>query len=162
MVNSYDAARPITWFKESITFDDDNNAVTADVTLSGIRSFYTALGHNSSDYNSNSNFRTMLKNATLWAIGNTLSIGGTPEVKEFKVTPNPVGNTAQIHFNNQAKTMSIEVYNILGKQVASRVINPAAMALNSYQIDMSAYKSGVYLFRIESENVRQSFKVIKL
>ncbi len=48
---SYDAARPVTWYKE---FD-------------GGRSFYTALGHNGSDYESNEDFKTMIQEAILWA-----------------------------------------------------------------------------------------------
>ena len=51
--NSYDAARPVTWYKE----------------YDGGRSFYTALGHNAADYASDANFRTMLKEAILWAAG---------------------------------------------------------------------------------------------
>jgi len=49
--NSYDAQRPITWYKE---FD-------------GGRSFYTALGHNGTTYNGNQNFRLMCEKAVLWA-----------------------------------------------------------------------------------------------
>ena len=51
--NSYDAPRPVTWYKE----------------YDGGRSFYTALGHNASDYQSNGNFRTMMQEAILWAAG---------------------------------------------------------------------------------------------
>ena len=72
--NTYDEARPITWFKESITYDDDNNDDTPKVTMDGIRSFYTALGHNGGDYANDTNFRTLLKNAIVWAIDTTSTI----------------------------------------------------------------------------------------
>ncbi|MDP5082000.1 MAG: ThuA domain-containing protein, partial [Winogradskyella sp.] len=44
MVNSYDAPRPMAWYKESMTYDDDNNSSTAEITVTGFRSFYTAKG----------------------------------------------------------------------------------------------------------------------
>ncbi|GAA0871413.1 hypothetical protein GCM10009117_05590 [Gangjinia marincola] len=47
--NSQDAPRPITWYKE----------------YDGGRSFYTALGHNSVDYQSDINNRTMMLEAIL-------------------------------------------------------------------------------------------------
>ncbi len=49
--DSYDAKRPITWYKN---FD-------------GGRSFYTALGHNGSTYSNDQKFRTMSEIAILWA-----------------------------------------------------------------------------------------------
>ena len=47
---SFDTRRPITWLKE----------------YDGGRSFYTALGHNGSTYESNETFRTMIEQAVLW------------------------------------------------------------------------------------------------
>ncbi|MBE0393180.1 ThuA domain-containing protein [Flavobacterium sp. PL002] len=60
--NSYDASRPTTWYKE----------------YDGGRSFYTALGHNSSDYVSNSNFGKLIKNAILWTSNATTSTTTIP------------------------------------------------------------------------------------
>ncbi|MEM7571444.1 MAG: DUF4832 domain-containing protein [Bacteroidota bacterium] len=54
--NSYDAARPISWYKEL-----DN----------GARSFYTALGHHRSDYTGSSadaEFQLLLRNALCWCV----------------------------------------------------------------------------------------------
>ena len=48
---SYDAPRPMVWYKD----------------YDGGRSFYTALGHNGSDYSNNKDFRTMALEAILWA-----------------------------------------------------------------------------------------------
>ena len=46
---TYDAARPITWYKQRLSYDDDNNDTTPEISISKFRSFYTALDHNSSD-----------------------------------------------------------------------------------------------------------------
>lgn len=72
--NSYDMARPITWYKESMSYDDDNDEDTPNIMINNIRSFYTALGHNGGDYSNDANFQTMLKNATLWTINTTSTI----------------------------------------------------------------------------------------
>lgn len=159
--NSYDAVRPITWYKESITYDDDNNNGTPDVNLSGFRSFYTALGHNGSDYNSDLNFRNLLKNATLWALGNTLS-NNEIEIGDFKIAPNPVQNKTKIHLSNYADDITLNVYNILGKLVLAKTIKPSELQNRIPEIDMSNFKQGIYLFNITTKNMQQSLKVIKL
>ncbi len=48
---TYDAARPVAWYKE----------------YDGGRSFYTALGHSGADYVANSDFGRLIRNAILWA-----------------------------------------------------------------------------------------------
>ena len=48
---SYDAERPITWYKN----------------YDGGRSFYTALGHNRSDYQNDEAFKLLIENGILWA-----------------------------------------------------------------------------------------------
>lgn len=161
--NSYDAARPITWYKESITYDDDNNPGTSDVMLTGIKSFYTALGHNSSDYSSNTNFRTMLKNATLWAIGNlTLDISEINYVSNFKIVTNPVKDKVQIAINNFNDGFNIKVYNITGKQIYNQEVKSVEISNNLYELSVTDYKSGLYLFMLTTDTNTQSFKVIKI
>ena len=49
--NSYDAERPVCWYKE----------------YDGGRSFYTSLGHNSTDYNTDEKFKELIENGLLWA-----------------------------------------------------------------------------------------------
>lgn len=156
--NAYDAARPITWFKESITYDDDNNDVTPEVTLSGFRSFYTALGHNGSDYSGDSNFRALLKNATLWAINQSLSINNQL-TSNFKIVPNPVKDRVNIHFGNFSEKLTIKVYDILGKQRLEKYVNPNNVA--SHEINVLDLEKGVYIFQITSKNTKQNFKIVK-
>lgn len=160
--NSYDAVRPITWYKETITYDDDNNPATADVTLSGIRSFYTALGHNGSDYSNNTNFRTLLKNATLWAIGNTLNIAENNINNDFKIVPNPIKDRAKIHLGNISDEISLRVYDILGKLKLSKLIKPNTTNNGVSEIDLTNFKEGVYLVQIKTKDIQRNYKVIKL
>lgn len=161
--NSYDAARPMTWFKESITYDDDDSSSTTDVILNGIKSFYTALGHNSSDYSSNSNFRAMLKNATLWAIGDmTLNISKPKEVSNFKIVTNPVKNKVQIALNNFNEDFNVKIHNITGKEIFNARVKSTEINNNLYELSISNYNNGLYLFMITTDTTTKSFKVIKI
>ncbi len=58
---SYDAPRPVTWYKN----------------YDGGRSFYTALGHNDADYTNDADFRKLIENGVLWA-ANRLQIETIP------------------------------------------------------------------------------------
>lgn len=61
---SYDAPRPMAWFKELI---------------GGGRSFYTALGHAQSNFTSDDNFRQLIANALNWAMnGEVDDCAGVP------------------------------------------------------------------------------------
>ncbi|WP_282043129.1 ThuA domain-containing protein [Winogradskyella flava] len=158
--SSYDAARPITWYKESITYDDDNNVATPEITLSGFRSFYTALGHNGSDYSNDSNFRTLLKNATLWALGNVLSVEEN-QTNDFKIAPNPTRDIAKIHLGSISEDISLMVYDILGKQKLVKVIKPSELENGISEIDLTNFSKGVYLFQINTKHGHHGYKVIK-
>ncbi|WP_299888453.1 ThuA domain-containing protein [uncultured Lacinutrix sp.] len=160
IINSYDVARPITWYKESVTYDDDNNSITPDVTINNIRSFYTALGHNGSDYSGNNNFRTMLLNATLWAIGNTLTIE-EQIISDFKIVPNPVKSITTIQVEKTLGDISVRLYTILGKEVLVKTINSSFLYNNEFSLNLSNLNSGVYLLKLSSKNVEKSIKLIK-
>ena len=158
--NSYDAARPTTWYKESITYDHDNNPSTTNITLSGIRSFYTSLGHNESDYTSNMNFRNMIKTATLWAIGNTLGVDKNDDL-EFKIMPNPVKDTLELFFTQLNEDALLRVYDITGKNIYRKSINAKNLQNQALQLNLSEYASGVYFFNVQTPSKHQSFKVVK-
>lgn len=155
--NSYDARRPITWYKESITYDDNDTSIT----LSDIKSFYTALGHEDTDYISNSNFRALLKNATLWAIGSTLSIADENEVSEF-IVKNPVRNKVKIFFNNFKEDISLKVYDISGKQILQKHLKPVEIINNTYEFSVRNYRAGLYFYILSTSTTTKSFKVLKI
>lgn len=156
--NSYDLARPITWYKEAITYDD--NGVSTN--LSGIRSFYTALGHFGNNYSDNSNFREMLENATLWALGeNTLSIEDRSKPL-FKIAPNPVQSQTSIYFENATGAVGIKLYNILGKEVLSKTVQPLQFNGSGYSLDLSSFDAGIYLLKMTTQTAQKSIKLVKI
>ncbi|OZV67540.1 ThuA domain-containing protein [Winogradskyella aurantia] len=159
--NPYDAARPITWYKEAITYDDDGDGATPEVTLSGIRSFYTALGHNSSDYNNNTNFRTMLKNATLWAIGDALSVT-EQSMGRLKVYPNPMEDYIIISMPNYTSpSAKVSVFNGTGQIILTTQIDGLHSSGNNYRLEMGNLKSGVYLLELKSDDETEQIKFVK-
>lgn len=69
-VNSYDTVRPMSWYK---------------YLPSGGRSFYTALGHDNSNFTNDLLFRAHLRDAVLWAANRTTSIPKIEQLLEAKV-----------------------------------------------------------------------------
>jgi endonuclease I len=88
-----------------------------------------------------------------WTCYTTLSI---PEenLKNLTIYPNPTnGNT--LYFN-VTKEVTIKMYNVLGKLIKTNKIN-----LKNNEIDISSFKTGVYLLKINSENQFITRKIIK-
>jgi len=90
---------------------------------------------------------------TITASGNVLS---NIELinNQFKVYPNPVNGVLNISTEKELK--SIQIYNILGKQLISIVPNNLETIL-----DFSAFKSGHYILKLNSESASKIIKVFK-
>ena len=161
MVNSYDRIRPMAWYKESIAYDDDNNPSTEKITLSGFRSFYTALGHNSADYTNNSNFRTLLKNATLWAIGEESLSAFEENSKNLKVFPNPVDDYVSLTIPFSESEILIKVFNEHGQLVFHKLVNRLGPQESWYQLNIERLKSGIYFVQLEYDFKQENIKLIK-
>jgi type 1 glutamine amidotransferase len=138
--NSYDAPRPVTWYKE----------------YDGGRSFYTALGHNASDYQSNGNFRTMMQEAILWAAGTTdasfartANVVDKPAVSEadspVAAYPNPVREHLTLSLPDAAidHSYAIELVSLDGnRRTTHTVTQPRAT------IPVDELPQGVYVLMI--------------
>ncbi len=149
---TYDAPRPITWYKE----------------YDGGRSFYTALGHNSSDYNSNSNFITMMEQAIVWAGRQTTSIAsarkGNKEVDTLpeneslaNVTlyPNPTEDVLVIKLTSKEPS-TVQILDLSGK-----VLKEVLGEQEQMELDMTSIKAGIYLLEIEQGYTKKRFRVFK-
>lgn len=149
--NSYDAARPVTWYK----------------AYDGGRSFYTALGHNASDYESNETFRTMLKEAILWAAEEELAPIDDSEPDEelqetensiIEVFPNPVLDFLYVNMEllPEEFTGEISIFGLDGILMASKAIDQ-----NDNQIDLSPLTSGYYGANITIGTVTERYLIYK-
>ncbi|MFD0861256.1 ThuA domain-containing protein [Sungkyunkwania multivorans] len=149
--NSYDAPRPITWYKTSM--------VVNGTSISGFRAFYTALGHNSGDYNGNSDFRTMMENAVLWAANDTtLSVEGFLPDEKVSVYPNPVKDMLSISFENEFVFEQIQFYDTAGKKVNARIVHELD---DSIHFDIGTWSAGVYFYQVRNKDQVISGKLIK-
>lgn len=142
--NDYDEARPISWYKEYM----------------GGRSFYTALGHNSSDYTSNTNFIKHIEEGIKYVIGNTLSVGDFGIKRDFTISPNPVIDIFQITDLSTVKSNKLlSIYNIDGQEVYNSKI---ASGMEVANINIEKLSQGLYLGVLKSEYQEQTFKFIKI
>lgn len=133
--NSYDAARPVTWYKE----------------YDGGRSFYTALGHNASDYESDENFRSMLQQAIVWAADKGELQEETPD-EETNIEPTeesvivlyPIPVIDQLFIAaellEEAENAEISIFGLDGLLMKQKIINR-----EDNQIDMSDLNTGYYI-----------------
>ncbi len=140
--NDYDEARPISWFKE----------------YGGGRSFYTALGHNSSDYTNNPDFIKHIEEGIKYVIGNTLSVGSPEAEIPFQISPNPVSNIIRFSTSDVAKEKSLMIYTINGQLVYKGKI-PSDVA--STNINVENLSNGLYIGNVVSNGLQSNFKFIK-
>lgn len=74
--------------------------------------------------------------------------------KSFSLWPNPVKNTLNINSLNESN-YSLKIYDLLGKLIYEKEnVNTS--------IDVSSFKSGLYLIKIKAENGETSQKFIKI
>lgn len=140
--NDYDEERPMSWYKE----------------YGGGRSFYTALGHNSSDYTNNANFIKHIEEGIKYVIGNTLSVSGPDQQIPFQITPNPVSDVFRFTTSDVVKTKSLRIYDINGQLVYENEI-PSSVA--STDINIENLSNGLYIGNIKSGNQQSNFKLVK-
>ena len=153
--NSYDAPRPITWYKE----------------YDGGRSFYTALGHNGSDYSNDNNFITMMEQAILWAGGEVdVAIAARnineslfvhdhaeEEYDELNVYPMPFGSTLTLKQDNH-DPYQVRILDVKGNTTLLEQKGEG----EQLELDMSQIKSpGFYILEVVQDGVVKRMKILK-
>ncbi len=92
-------------------------------------------------------------------LGLALIIGLTSQeekAKEFKIFPNPVGQTLYVKIFNTSEPSTFTIYDVFGKMVWQSTIIKSTNI-----IDMSSMASGLYLIRLQSKQLSKTFKLIK-
>ncbi|SDS24162.1 Por secretion system C-terminal sorting domain-containing protein [Formosa sp. Hel1_31_208] len=86
----------------------------------------------------------------------TLSINNVSSNLNVKIYPNPTVNNWIIESSNNQNITSVEVYDILGKEVLSLKPNTTDVTL-----DASSMKSGIYIAKLSTVNGSKTVKLIK-
>lgn len=139
---SYDQPRPISWYKEYM----------------GGRSFYTALGHNTSDYTDDENFIRHVEEGIKYVIGNTLSFEGVEGQPELIVYPNPVKDRVTI--NTDRPIESIEVFDTQGRTIANYKPGNSVVLVN-HELNSTAWSPGIYFVKVQGQEMEETVKVLK-
>jgi uncharacterized protein len=135
LVNSYDSARAVTWYK---------------ILPGGGKSFYTSLGHAASNYTGDTSFYRLLSNAVLWACDSTSGISDFTGSETIKIYPNPVASILYIANYTSYKKYQVEIYDMVGTKIYNGLLQRSFL-------DVSGLKNGIYCIRIRDEkNVRQT------
>jgi hypothetical protein len=75
--------------------------------------------------------------------------------------PNPFNPETKISFSVPFKQkISLKIYNLLGNEIISLIDEEKAKGSYSYNVDMSRFPSGVYFYKIEAANFKQTKKMI--
>ena len=75
---------------------------------------------------------------------------------EFTITPNPAKSQLNIKLPNADEDLKIEVFDVLGKRVYKGLITQLESSIN-----VTNWKSGVYLVRVSNEKITQTKRFIK-
>ena len=76
--------------------------------------------------------------------------------KTFALYPNPVGNQLEVSFPSGFTTATINLFNTIGQNIAIYEVTNSSKILNT-----SDLSSGVYMYKIESNNQIQTGKLVK-
>ncbi|WP_179008342.1 T9SS type A sorting domain-containing protein [Winogradskyella forsetii] len=76
--------------------------------------------------------------------------------ESFKISPNPSKNKLNIKLPRSSDNMTLEVFDVLGKRIHKSTISQLEAS-----IDVSGWKTGVYLVKVSDENESQTKRFIK-
>ena len=75
--------------------------------------------------------------------------------------PNPFNPTTSISFSlPSAMNVRLEVFNVLGQNVATLYDGVLDAGLHEYPFDASALSSGIYLYRLQADEMIETKKMI--
>lgn len=79
------------------------------------------------------------------------------QINDFSVSPNPAKDNLNIVLPSTIQNSAISVYDVLGKRIYSTVIENT----HTKSIDVSSWKSGVYLIRVSNDKSTHTKRFVK-
>jgi hypothetical protein len=93
--------------------------------------------------------------------GNAPAISRIGDITQLQIYPNPFNPVVTISFSLPAATnVSLKIYNILGQEVEALVNNQLLEGDQSYEWDGERFGSGIYFYRLNTDNVKKTGKMI--
>lgn len=74
----------------------------------------------------------------------------------FKISPNPSKNRLHIRLPKASPNLILEVFDVLGKRIHKSTITQLEAS-----VDVSSWKTGVYLVKVSSKNETQTKRFVK-
>ncbi len=145
----------------SVPTSDTNNTRIFQFVANGsdtydIHTPQTTTGRYAYDDSGNVRYLTSSGGQTKWVLENqTLSLDKTKLANKFRIYPNPVINTLSISAIN-IKVDKIEVFNLSGKKLITKIINN-----NQIKLDVSSIATGIYFVKVYSHRNIEIIKMIK-
>jgi len=84
------------------------------------------------------------------------------DLGDFKVFPNPTRNSLTVGIGNLEGGISFQISDVLGKLVYSRKIVSHDLQQDSFKLDMSSFRDGIYMFSLKTKTASKTIKVVKL
>jgi uncharacterized repeat protein (TIGR03803 family) len=107
----------------------------------------TASGLMAGSYTVNVTSANGCQNMETVNVGSSLGINNLTASEDISVYPNPSNGNITIALSGITEKSTVEVYNVMGQQVYT-----SALELGNNSIDLNTKSSGVYLYRIVTEN----------
>ncbi|MFD1615087.1 S8 family serine peptidase [Gelatiniphilus marinus] len=92
----------------------------------------------------------------LSALNAALSVDDVENITNISIYPNPAKDYIYVKIPSTYNTLTISLFNILGKRVLQRLISNT-----NNQIDVSSLSKGMYIIHAKSKTETKSFKLIK-
>ena len=91
----------------------------------------------------------------------TTDIDDIPNIKLYGVAPNPAYETTTIRYilQQSAKTGVLKIYNSLGQNIETKIINNLHQGPNELPIDVSHFQNGFYSFILEIDHQKITGKI---
>jgi len=94
------------------------------------------------------------KNAATLGLENNILVSN-----DIVVSPNPTSSITKVQIGGSSQETNLSLYNLLGKKLWSTQISTGNN--ESISIDLSSFINGVYILKVEGEEVFKSIKIIK-
>ncbi len=110
----------------------------------------TAVDHRADEFIGDADFDNITANTTF------LSTKDQKLENAFTISPNPGRDRLNLKMSSAQDTMSLEVFDVLGKKIYANKLNNV-----SESVDVSQWNTGIYLVRLTSETGTQTKRFIK-